>query len=54
LASFLPFLSVVDYFAGSQVKMKRFIKTKRDPVFKRILKEEMLRKDFNVVKSLGS
>ncbi|KAF1802550.1 cytochrome P450 [Mucor lusitanicus] len=53
LASFLPILSIVDYFAGSQVKMKRFIKLKRDPVFKRLLKEAMAREGPNVVKSLG-
>ncbi|KAI8638928.1 cytochrome P450 [Parasitella parasitica] len=53
LASFLPILSIVDYFAGSQVKMKRFIKTKRDPVFKRLLKEAMQREGPNVVKSLS-
>lgn len=52
LASFLPILSIIDYFAGSQVKMKNFIKTKRDPVFKRLLKEAMLREGPNVVKSL--
>ncbi|KAL9555452.1 hypothetical protein PS6_002840 [Mucor atramentarius] len=52
LASFLPILSIVDYFAGSQVKMKRFIKTKRDPIFKRLLKEAMAREGPNVVKSL--
>lgn len=52
LASFLPILSIVDYFAGSQVKMKRFIKTKRDPIFKRLLKEAMSREGSNVVKSL--
>ncbi|KAK4514757.1 60S ribosomal protein L26A [Mucor velutinosus] len=52
LASFLPILSIVDYFAGSQVKMKHFIKTKRDPVFKRLLKEAMSRDGPNVVKSL--
>ncbi|KAL9541409.1 hypothetical protein MBANPS3_009135 [Mucor bainieri] len=52
LASFLPILSIVDYFAGSQVKMKRFIKTKRDPVFRRLLKEAMSREGPNVVKAL--
>ncbi|GAN11298.1 ribosomal protein S1 [Mucor ambiguus] len=52
LASFLPILSIVDFFGGSQVKMKHFIKKKRDPVFKRLLKEAMSREGPNVVKSL--
>ncbi|CEP11847.1 hypothetical protein [Parasitella parasitica] len=53
LASFLPILSFIDYFAGSQVKMKRFIKNKRDPVFKRLIKEALQREGPNIVKSLN-
>jgi GTP-binding protein EngB required for normal cell division len=52
LANFLPLVSVFDYFAGTQVKMKRFIKKHRDPMYLRLIKEAKVREGPNVVKSL--
>lgn len=52
LANFLPIISIVDYFAGSQVKQKNFIKYERDPVYRNLIKEARASKVPNVVKSL--
>ncbi|KAI9487029.1 MAG: cytochrome P450 [Benjaminiella poitrasii] len=54
LPNFLPILSIIDYFAGTQVKMKRFIKTKRDPTYRLLIKEAMLAGGDNIVKSLDA
>lgn len=53
LANFLPIISIVDYFAGTQLKMKQFVKTKRDPVYKQLIEEAATREGPNLVKSLA-
>jgi hypothetical protein len=53
LPSFLPALSIVDYFVGTQVKMKNFIYNERNPVYKKLIKEAFQKEGPNVIKSLG-
>lgn len=53
LANFLPILSIVDYFAGSQATQKKFIKTQRDPVYRQLVEEALTREGPNVFKSLA-
>lgn len=53
LANFLPILSIVDYFAGSQATQKKFIKTQRDPIYRQLVEEALTREGPNVVKSLA-
>jgi hypothetical protein len=52
LENFLPIVSIFDYFTGTQVKMKRFIKKHSDPMYLRLIKEAEVREGPNVVKSL--
>lgn len=52
LANFLPIVSIVDYFAGTQVKMKHFVKTKVEPTFRKLIREAAQREGSNLVKSL--
>ncbi|KAF1806535.1 cytochrome P450 [Mucor lusitanicus] len=53
LPNFLPALSIVDYFIGTQVKMKNFINNERNPVYSKLIKEAFHKEGPNVVKSLG-
>jgi hypothetical protein len=52
LANFLPIISIFDYFAGTQVKLKKFIKTRRDPIYRNLIKEASERDGQNLIKSL--
>lgn len=53
LPNFLPALSVVDYFIGTQVKMKNFTNNERNPVYRELIKEAFNKEGPNVIKSLG-
>jgi hypothetical protein len=52
LANFLPIVSVFDYFNGSEIKMKSYMKNERDPLFRRLLHQAALKEGPNLVKSL--
>ncbi|CEP14774.1 hypothetical protein [Parasitella parasitica] len=52
LPNFLPALSIIDYFVGTQVKMKNFINNKRNPVYKELITEAFKKEGPNVIKSL--
>lgn len=54
LASFVPLLAPVDYFAGSQAKMKKFTDTKLSPTFKKLVKEARSKDTENLVKTLDA
>ncbi|CAO3656437.1 unnamed protein product [Mucor hiemalis] len=51
LPNFLPAFAIFDYFAGTQEKMKQFIKTRRDPMCKELIEFAMEQEGPNVVKS---
>ncbi|CEP19556.1 hypothetical protein [Parasitella parasitica] len=50
--NFLPIVSIIDYFAGTEAKMKHFTDTVRNPAFERFIKEALEKEGPNVVKSL--
>lgn len=50
--NFLPIVSIFDYFAGTEAKMKHFTDTIRNPAFTRCVEEALLQEGPNVVKSL--
>ncbi|KAG2196313.1 hypothetical protein INT47_009308 [Mucor saturninus] len=52
LANFLPVVSVIDYFAGTQAKQKSFIKNRRNPVYRKLIEEARASTSPNVIKSL--
>ncbi|KAL9558852.1 hypothetical protein PS6_001063 [Mucor atramentarius] len=52
LPNFLPFLSFVDRFIGTEAKMRHHIDTKRDPTYRQLIKEARLMQGPNLVKSI--
>lgn len=52
LASFLPAISIIDYFAGKQATQRKFLKNEFHPTFVNIIKEARISEGPNVVKSL--
>jgi hypothetical protein len=52
MARFLPIISIVDYFAGTQIKMKKFIKNERNPIYTKLIKKARASEGVNIVKSL--
>lgn len=52
LANFLPVVSIIDYFAGTQAKQMSFIKNERDPAYRKLIAEARTSKNPNVIKSL--
>lgn len=52
LPNFLPIVKIFDYFAGTKEKMEKFIKTRRDPTFKKHIQEAFACEGPNVMKSL--
>jgi hypothetical protein len=50
--NFLPIVSIIDYFAGTQAEMKHFTDTVRNPAFKKFIEEASMKEGPNVVKSL--
>lgn len=50
--NFLPIISIIDYFAGTQAEMKHFTDTVRNPTFKKLIEEALMKEGPNVVKSL--
>ncbi|KAL9552676.1 hypothetical protein PS6_004353 [Mucor atramentarius] len=53
LPSFLPALSIVDYFFGTEAKMKSFINNERNPTYRKLIKEAFKKEGPNVIKSIG-
>lgn len=51
LPNFLPAFAIFDYFAGTQRKMGKFIKTRRDPMCKELIEFALQQEGPNVVKS---
>lgn len=52
LASFLPIVSIFDFFNGTVSKMKNFVTNERDPIFRRLVQEAIEKEGPNLVKSL--
>lgn len=51
LANFFPFLSVIDYFIGKQVKMRQFIYNDRNPFLRQAIQDAAaLKEGSNLVK----
>ncbi|EPB82552.1 hypothetical protein HMPREF1544_10714 [Mucor circinelloides 1006PhL] len=53
LPSFLPALSIVDYFFGTEAKMKSFINNERNPTYRKLIREAFKKEGPNVIKSIG-
>lgn len=51
LPNFLPAFAIFDYFAGTQEKMRQFVKTRRDPICKELIEFALQKEGPNVVKS---
>ena len=51
-AWFLPALSFVDTLTGKEAKQKAFIRDRRNPTFRRLIKEALERDEDNLVKNL--
>lgn len=52
LANFLPIFSIVDYFTGKRAKVVEFFDTKRDPLYRNLMKEAANKEGNNLVKLL--
>ncbi|GAA5795286.1 cytochrome P450 [Helicostylum pulchrum] len=52
LHDYLPAVSIVQYFYGTQSKMKKFIETERDPIFKKLIDDASETEGINMVKTL--
>jgi hypothetical protein len=52
MSTFLPIFSIVDYFSGLQAKMRNFIVTRRDPAFRKLIREASKMESPNLIKSL--
>lgn len=52
LPNFLPLIAILDYFTGTQAKMKHFTNTIRNPSFTKFAEDALLRDGPNIVKSL--
>lgn len=52
LQDYLPVVSIVQYFCGTQSKMKKFIETKRNPIFQKLIEDASETEGINMVKTL--
>lgn len=52
LGNFFPKLSFVNKFVGTHAEQEKYIKTERDPLYRRFVREALAREGPNVVKSL--
>lgn len=53
LSNFLPIISLYDYFFGTQVEQKSFIKNERNPFFRKLIQNATTAEGPNVIKSFA-
>lgn len=53
LSNFLPIISLYDYFFGTQVEQKSFIKNERNPFFRKLIQNATMAEGPNVIKSFA-
>lgn len=53
LATYLPIFSIYDFFTGDRAKIRSFVKERRNPSFRKFVKEGLQRSGHNLVKYLN-